>query len=59
MCLADATVSWIKHSVFAVQFLTLAGEQRNRIQHVILKHIPLSHSTSQRTAFRIALQGLV
>lgn len=59
MCSADAAVSWIKYSVFAVQFLTLAGEQRNRIQDVILKHIPLSHFTSRRTAFRIALQGLV
>jgi PilZ domain len=55
MCLTDATVSWIKGSIFAVQFPKLAGEQRKRIQDVILKHITLSPSTSQRAAFRIAL----
>ena len=54
LCLMDATVSWIKGSIFAVRFPKLAGEQRKRIQDVILKHITLSPSTSQRAAFRIA-----
>ncbi|WP_455387793.1 PilZ domain-containing protein [Petrachloros mirabilis] len=55
MYLAGATVSWIKGSIFAIRFPKLAGEQRKRVQNMILKHITLSRSTSQRTAFRIAL----
>jgi hypothetical protein len=55
VCLTGATVSWIKGRIFAVRFPRLAGEQRKRIQDVILKHITLSPSTSQRAAFRIAL----
>jgi hypothetical protein len=55
LILTDATVSWIKGSIFAVRFPKLTTEERKRIQDVILKHVTLSRSVSERTAFRIAL----
>jgi hypothetical protein len=53
LCLTDATVSWIKGSVFAVRFPKLTAEERKRIQGVIWKHVTLSPSKNHRTAFRI------
>lgn|SRR5512146_237514 len=53
MCLADATVSWISGSVFAVRFPKLTAEERKRIQEVIWKHVTLSPSKNHRAAFRI------
>ena len=55
LCLTDATVSWIKGSMFAVRFPKLAEEERKRIQGVIWKHVTLSPSKNDRTAFRIVL----
>ena len=51
--LTDATVSWIKGSVFAVRFPKLTEEERKRIQGVIWKHVTLSPSKNHRAAFRI------
>jgi hypothetical protein len=51
--LTDATVSWIKGSVFAVRFPKLTEEERKRIQGVIWKHVKLSPSKNHRAAFRI------
>lgn len=53
LCLTDATVSWIKGSVFAVRFPKLTQDERKRIQGVIWKHVTLS--TNHRAAFRIVL----
>jgi hypothetical protein len=55
LCLTDATVSWIKGSMFAVRFPKLAEEERKRIQGVIWKHVTVSPSKNHRTAFRIVL----
>ncbi len=55
LCLTDATVSWIKGSVFAVRFPKLTADERKRIQEVIWKHVTLSPSKNHRTAFRIVL----
>jgi len=49
----DATVSWIKGSVFALRFPKLTEEERKRIQAVIWKHVTLSPSKNHRAAFRI------
>jgi len=51
LCLTDATVSWIKGSVFAVRFPKLTQDERKRIQGVIWKHVTLSKN--HRAAFRI------
>jgi hypothetical protein len=51
LCLTDATVSWIKGSVFAVRFPKLTQDERKRIQGVIWQHVTLSKN--HRTAFRI------
>lgn len=51
LCLTDATVSWIKGSVFAVRFPKLTQDERKRIQGMIWKHVTLSKN--HRTAFRI------
>lgn len=51
--LTDATVSWIKGSVFAVRFPKLTEDERKRIQGVIWKHVTLSPSKNHRAAFRI------
>lgn len=53
MCLTDATVTWIRGSVFAVRFPKLTADERKRIQEVIWKHVTLSPAKNQRTAFRI------
>lgn len=53
LCLTDATVSWIKGSVFAVRFPKLTEDERKRIQGVIWKHVTVSPSKNHRTAFRI------
>ncbi len=53
LCLTDASVSWIKGSVFAVRFPKLASDERKRIQEVIWKHVTLSPSKNHRAAFRI------
>jgi PilZ domain-containing protein len=53
LCLTDATVSWIKGSVFAVRFPKLTDDERKRIQAVIWKHVTLSRAKDYRTAFRI------
>ena len=55
LCLTDATVSWIKGSVFAVRFPKLTEDERKRIQGVIWKHVTVSPSKNHRTAFRIVL----
>jgi hypothetical protein len=49
--LTDATVSWIKGSVFAVRFPRLTEDERKRIQAMIWKHVTLSKN--HRAAFRI------
>lgn len=51
LCLTDATVSWIKGSVFAVRFPKLTQDERKRIQGMIWKHVTLSKN--HRAAFRI------
>jgi PilZ domain len=51
--LTDATISWIKGSVFAVRFPKLTEEERKRIQGVIWKHVTLSASKNHRAGFRI------
>jgi hypothetical protein len=53
MCLTDATVSWIRGSVFAVRFPKLTADDRKRIQEVIWKHVTFSPSKDHRAAFRI------
>jgi hypothetical protein len=53
LCLTDATVSWIKGHVFAVRFPKLTDVERKRIQGTIWKHVSLSPTRQQRTAFRI------
>ena len=53
LCLTDATVSWIKGSVFAIRFPKLSDSERNRLQTVIWKHVTLTHAKTYRTAFRI------
>ena len=55
LILADATVSWIRGSIFAVKFPKLTSDERKRIQAVILKHVTFSPSMNHRAAFRIAL----
>jgi hypothetical protein len=51
--LTDATVSWIKGSVFAVRFSKLTEHERKRIQGVIWKYVTFSSSNNHRAAFRI------
>jgi hypothetical protein len=51
--LTEATVSWIKGNVFAVQFPKLTDAERKRIQETIWKHVRLSPAKNHRTAFRI------
>ena len=51
--LTDATVSWIKGSVFAVRFPKLTDDERKRIQAVIWKNVSLSQAKNHRAAFRI------
>jgi c-di-GMP-binding flagellar brake protein YcgR len=53
LCLTDATVSWIKGSVFAVRFHKLTDDERKRIQGVIWKHVTLPRAKDHRAAFRI------
>ena len=53
LCLTDATVSWIKGSVFAIRFPKLSDSERKRLQTVIWKHVTLTHAKTYRTAFRI------
>ncbi|HEX9154172.1 MAG TPA: PilZ domain-containing protein [Nitrospira sp.] len=53
LCLSDATVSWIRGSVFAIRFPKLTADERKRVQEVIWKHVTLSPSKNHRTAFRI------
>jgi hypothetical protein len=53
LCLTDATVSWIRGNVFAVQFPKLTPDERKRIQEVIWKHVTLPKAKSDRAAFRI------
>ena len=51
--LTGAIVSWINGDVFAVRFPKLIDEERKRIQAVIWKHVTLSPTKDERTAFRI------
>ena len=53
--LDNASVSWIKGSMFAIRFPKLSSEERKRLQDVILRHITFSPSQNERKAFRIAL----
>ena len=53
LCLTDATVSWIKGSVFAVRFPPLSNSERKRLQAVIWKHVTLTHAKTHRIAFPI------
>lgn len=53
LCLTDATVTWIRGSVFAVRFPKLTADERKRIQEVIWKNVTLSQAKSHRAAFRI------
>jgi hypothetical protein len=53
LCLTEATVSWIKGTVFAVRFPKLTDAERKRIQATIWKHVSLSPAKNHRTAFRI------
>jgi PilZ domain len=53
LCLTDASVTWIKGSVFAIRFPKLTSDERKRVQEVIWKHVTLSPSKNHRAAFRI------
>jgi hypothetical protein len=53
LCLTDATVTWIRGSVFAVRFPKLTADERKRIQEVIWKNVTLSQAKNHRAAFRI------
>jgi hypothetical protein len=39
--------------LFGVKFPALDGEQRYRLQRIILKHVTFAGSHSERSAFRI------
>ncbi|SLM47014.1 protein of unknown function [Nitrospira japonica] len=53
LCLVGAKVCWVEGNHFGVKFPTATPEERQRLQHVILKHLTRSGSPQQRTAFRI------
>jgi len=54
LCLVGAKVCWLEGNHFGVKFPTVTAQERQRLQHVILKHLTRSGSPQQRAAFRLA-----
>ncbi|HJT21175.1 MAG TPA: PilZ domain-containing protein [Nitrospira sp.] len=56
MVFAGALVCWVTGDLFGVKFLPMEGEQRQRLQQIILRKVTRSGSADQRAAFRILKQ---